>query len=214
LGHNIEAEVEASRKNWDAAQAAYRASLQRAKTSETTAKLHSVLLADGKAADAERLATEWLKANPKDAGFNYYLGDLALAQNKLDAAEARYRAVLEVQPENALAMNNVAWLMAKQGRPGAVAMAEKANALLPNRAPLVDTLASALEAENQLPKAIEAQRRAVALEPKDPGMSLRLAKLYIKAGDKVMARKELDTLTGLGDKFAGQAEVATLLKSL
>lgn len=214
LGHNIEAEVESSRKNWDAAQAAYRASLLRAKTSETTAKLHTTLLAGGKTAEAERLSAEWLKANPKDAGFNYYLGDLALAQNKLDVAEARYRAVLEVQPENALAMNNVAWLLARQGKPGAVAMAEKANELLPNRAPIVDTLASALEAENQLPKAIEAQKRAIALEPKDPGMSLRLAKLYIKTGDKTLARNELDALARLGDKFTGQAEVAALLKTL
>ncbi len=214
LGHNIEAEVEASRQNWDAAQAAYRSSLQRAKSADTTAKLHTVLLAGGKAADADRLAADWLKANPKDAAFNYYLGDLALAQDKLDVAEARYRAVLDVQPENALAMNNVAWLLAKQGKPGAVAMAEKANVLLPNRAPIVDTLASALEAENQLPKAIEAQKRAVALEPKDPGMSLRLAKLYIKAGDKTLARNELDALTRLGDKFNGQAEVAALLKTL
>ncbi len=214
LGHNIEAEVEASRQNWDAAQAAYRASMQRARSSETMAKLHSVLLAGGKAAEADRLAADWLKANPKDAAFNYYLGDLALAQNKLDLAEARYRDVLAVQPDNALAMNNVAWLLAKQGKPGAVAMAEKANELLPNRAPLVDTLATALEAENQLPKAIEAQKRAIALEPKDPSMSLRLAKLYIKAGDKTLARSELDTLARLGDKFKGQAEVAALLKTL
>ena len=122
--------------------------------------------------------------------------------------------MLEVQPENALAMNNVAWLLASQGKPGAVAMAEKANELLPNRAPIVDTLASALAADNQLPKAIEAQKRAIALEPKDPGMSLRLAKLYLKAGDKTLARNELDALTRLGDKFKGQAEVAALLKTL
>ncbi|MBA4177486.1 MAG: PEP-CTERM system TPR-repeat protein PrsT [Leptothrix sp. (in: Bacteria)] len=214
LGHNMEAEVEASRQNWAAAQAAYRASLQRAKTSETTAKLHTVLMAAGKAAEAERLSAEWTKANPKDAAFLYYLGDLALAQKKLDEAEARYRAVLEVQPENALAMNNVAWLLASQRKPGAVALAEKADALLPNRAPILDTLALALEADNQLPKAVEAQKRAVALAPKDPGMSMRLAKLYIKAGDKTLARNELEALSRLGDKFTGQAEVATLLKSL
>jgi putative PEP-CTERM system TPR-repeat lipoprotein len=214
LGYTLEAEIEASRKNWDAAQSAYRASLQRAKTSETTAKLHAALMAAGKSADADRLATEWLKANPKDTSFQYFLGDVALSQNKLDQAEARYRAVLEVQPDNALALNNVAWLLVKQGKPGAVAMAERANTLLPNRAPLVDTLSTALEADNQLPKAIEAQKRAVALEPKDPSLTLRLAKLYIKSGDKALARAELDGLVKLGDKFAGQAEVATLLKSL
>ena len=213
-GYSIEAEIEAGRKNWEPALAAYRASLQRAKSSETAAKLHGALLASGKAAEAERMAADWLKANPKDAGFNYFLGDVALAQNDLPRAEARYRAVLEQQPENALAMNNVAWLMVKAGQPGAVAMAEKANTLMPNRAPLVDTLATALEADNQLPKAIEMQKRAIALEPGDPNLTMRLAKLYIKTGDKPRARAELEALARLGDKFAGQAEVVSLLKTL
>jgi protein involved in temperature-dependent protein secretion len=93
-------------------------------------------------------------------------------------------------------------------------MAEKANSLLPDRAPLLDTLSMALEAENQLPKAIEAQARAIKLEPADHGLVLRLAKLYIKSGDKPRAKAELEVLAKLSDKFAGQAEVAALLKSL
>ena len=213
-GFTIEGEIEVSRKNWDAAINAFRASLKVAPSSETTAKLHTALMAAKKPAEAERLAAEWLKAHPKDAGFQYFLGDIALAQDDLTRAEARYRAVLEVQPDNALAMNNVAWLLAKQGKPGALAMAQKANQLLPDRAPLVDTLSMALEAENKLPEAIEAQKRAITLEPKDPGLTLRLAKLYIKAGDKTRARGELDALGKLGDKFAGQPEVARLLSTL
>ncbi len=213
-GFTMEGEIEVGRKNWDAAITAYRASLKLAATSETTAKLHTALLAAKKPADAERLAADWTKANPKDASFHYFLGDVALAQNDLPRAEARYRNVLEVQPENALALNNVAWLLVQQGKPGALAMAQKANQLLPDRAPLVDTLSVALEAENKLPEAIEAQKRAITLQPKDPGLTLRLAKLYIKAGDKTRARGELDALVRLGDKFAGQPEVAKLLSTL
>ena len=210
----LEGEIEVSRKNWDAAIAAYRASLKLAPSSENTAKLHTALLAAKKPADAERLAAEWTKAYPKDASFMYFLGDVALAQNDLPRAEARYRSVLEVQPDNALALNNVAWLLVKQGKPGALALAQKANQLLPDRAPLVDTLAVALESENKLPEAIEAQKRAIALEPKDPSLTLRLAKLYIKVGDKTRARGELDALSKLGTKFAGQPEVAQLLGTL
>lgn len=213
-GFTLEGEIEVSRKNWEAAIGAYRASLKLAASSETTAKLHTALLAAKKTADADRLAADWLKNNPKDASFNYFLGDVALAQNDMTRAEARYRAVLEVQPDNALALNNVAWLLAKQGKPGALAMAQKANQLLPDRAPLIDTLSIALEGENKLPEAIEAQKRAVTLEPKDPSLALRLAKLYIKAGDKGRARGELDALSKLGDKFAGQPEVTQLLSSL
>ena len=214
MGFTIEGEIEVSRKNWDAAINAYRASLKLAPSSETTAKLHTALLAAKKPAEADRLAADWLKANPKDASFHYFLGDVALAQNDVVRAEAHYRTVLDVQPDNALALNNVAWLLAKQGKPGALAMAQKANQLLPERAPLIDTLSMALEADNKLPEAIEAQKRAITLEPKDPSLTLRLAKLYIKAGDKTRARGELDTLSKLGEKFAGQPEVAQLLSTL
>ena len=213
-GFLLEGEIEAGRKGWDATAAAYRAALQRSPASDTNAKLHSTLLAAGKTADAERLAADWLKSHPKDSAFLYYLGDMALAKEDYAAAESRYRAVLELQPDNALALNNVAWLLVKQGKPGGVVMAERANKLMPDRAPLLDTLATALEADNQLPKAIDAQKRAIVIEPKDASLTLRLAKLYIKGGDKDRARAELEILVKLGDKFPAHAEVATLLKSL
>ena len=119
-----------------------------------------------------------------------------------------------MQPRNALAMNNIAWLMAKQGKPGAVAMAEKANELMPGKVALLDTLATALASEGKLPKAIDVQKSAIARSPNDPGLKLALAKLLIKSGDKAYARSELEDLAKLGDKFRGQAEVASLLKTL
>ena len=214
LGFSLEGDVEASRANWDGAIAAYRSALQRAGSTDNAVKLHSALRRAGKTADAERTAAEWIKANPKDAGYQYYLGDVAMAGKDNAAAETRYRAVLAIQPKNPLALNNVAWLMVQQGKPGAVALAEEATKLLPDRAPLLDTLAAALAADNQLPKAIEMQSRAVARAPNDGAMKLNLARYYAKAGDKAKARAELESLAKLGDKFPEQAAVAALLKTL
>lgn len=45
-------------------------------------------------------------------------------------------------------------------------------------------------------------------------MRLSLAKLYLKSGDKAMARTELDQLAKLGYQFRDQAEVDQLRKSL
>lgn len=214
-GYALEGEIEAVTRNHEASIAAFRAAAQRAPAStEVQTKLHLALVSAGKGADAERLANAWIKAHPKDAVFLFHLGDQALTMSDLPRAEARYRAVLEVAPEHALALNNLAWVLARQGKPGAVAMAEKANRLLPNRSALLDTLATTLEADNQIAKAIDAQKRAIALAPKDPGLNLRLARLYIKSGDKAGARAELDALARLGDRFPGQAEVAALLKTL
>ncbi len=214
IGFSLEGDVEAQRGNWDAAIAAYRAGLQRGASTELTIKLHVALVNGGKRPEADRLTAEWQKANPKDAAFIYYLGDFALQRKEMAEAEAHYRQVIELQPRNALAYNNVAWLMATAGRPGAVTMAEKANALLPERAPLLDTLATALAGENQITKAVEVQRRALARNPDDPSLRLNLAKHLLKAGEKDQARFELEALQKLGPKFGGQAEVTALMKTV
>jgi cellulose synthase operon protein C len=213
-GWLLEGDVETSRNKPAAAAAALRTALKKVGTTETAIKLHNAVLASNQRAEADRFAEDWNKQHPRDAGFRFYLGDMALSRGENAAAEGHYRSVLDLQPKNAMALNNVAWLMVQQNKPGATAMAQQAVELLNDRAPLLDTLASAWAAENKLSKAIEVQRRAVALAPNDPGIRLNLAKHFAKAGEKSEAKAELDILVKLGDKFKGQNEVAALLKTL
>lgn len=213
-GFLLEADVEMSRKRPDAAVAPLRMALQLAPDPQTAIRLHAVLGAAKRGPEAERLAAAWLKDHPKDVAFRYYQGDAALARRDLAAAEAHYREVLEIQPKHALALNNVAWLMAQQKKPGALALAEQANALAPNQPAVMDTLAYILALEKQAPRAVELQRKAMALAPENQGLRLTLAKIYLENGDRANARSELETLAKLGDKFGAQAEVAQLLASL
>ncbi len=214
LGWLLEGDLESARKNMPAAMAAYRTATQREAPTEAAIRLHRSLQVTGQAADAEGFAQQWQKSQPKDAVFRYYLGDTALAQRDLAAAEAHYRAVLEITPDNALAMNNIAWILASQGKPGGVALATKANEIAPDRAPILDTLALAQAAEGQLTQAVTTQKRAIALAPGDPTLKLALARLYIKSGEKAFARAELEDLANLGDKFAEQGQVKELLKQV
>ena len=214
MAHSLEGDIEVSRKNWDAALVAYRTAFALGKTTDLAVRMHTVLRASGKNAEADRLSADWVKDKPQDAAFRYYLGDVAIGKNDLDGAEGQYRKVLELQPRNALAMNNVAWLLIKQNKPGAMALATQANEVLPGRAPLMDTLAMALAADGKLPKAIDMQKAAIARSPSDPSLKLSLAKLLIKSGDKPYARAELEELAKQGDRFKDHAEVTALLKTL
>lgn len=213
-GFALEGEIQASLKNWNGATSAYSAALQKGSNTELAMRLHHSLTSAGKASDAGRFAADWRKSNPEDAGFSFYMGERASVASDWPAAEAHFRDVLAVQPRNAAAMNNIAWLMVKRRQPGAVAMAQQAGSLMPDRAPFLDTLALALESENQLEKAIETQKRAVQLDAKNPYLRLHLAQLLSKNGDKAGAREQLNGLSALGDSFPGQAEAAALLKSL
>ncbi len=214
VGHVLEGDVEASRKNLKAALAAYQAGLRKSNNQEAATRAHGTMVALGQTEAAEKFAQTWINEHPKDALFSFYLADRALAARDYPLAETRYRDVLKLQPNNALALNNVAWLMVQQGKPGATPFAERANQLLPGRPPLMDTWASALAVEKQLPKAVELQKQAVERAPEEGSLRMNLAKLYIKSEQKGLARQELERLEKMGRKYPNQEEVTQLLKAL
>ncbi len=213
VGYHMEGDIELRRKNWDAAAAALRKAVARPQPGDAAQRLHAALSAGKKSADAAAFAQDWRQKHPDDAAFVLYLGDKAMASGQLPEAELLYRQVLDKQPQQVLALNNLAYVLATQKKPGAVAIAEQALKLAPKSAPVMDTLALALAAEQQLPRAVDVQKQAVAAAPEAYNFRLQLARLMLQAGDKATARSELSTLAALGNKFPRQAEVAALIKS-
>jgi len=214
-GYVFEGTIEGARQRFDQAVQAYRAGMKATGgTSELAMGLHAALTAMKQPAQAEKQAADWLKGHPNDTIFRFYRGDLAMAQGDFSAAEARYREVLKIQPEQPQALNNVAWLMAAAKKPGAVAMAEKASQLQPNNPSFMDTLALALAADGQAAKAVQQMKMALAIDEKNPALRLNLARFMIQAGDKPAAKAELESLAALRGAFPRQKEVAELLKSL
>lgn len=210
----LEARVHMEQKNWDAAANALRASLQQKKSSEAAVKLHTVLIAAGRKNEADKLEQAWRTEFPRDMVFLFYLGDVAMSRQEWSQAEQHYRSTVEIQPEYAEALNNIAWLLAKQGKPGALPFAQRANDLRPGNPHLMDTLANAMASEGLVKEALDLERKAVAMSPQLLNLRLGLARIALKAGDKTLAKTELEGLAYLGDKFADQAEVANLLRTL
>jgi len=214
IGWSFEGDIEHGRGRWDAALAAYRSALQREKNPQLAVKAHRTLLASGAQAEASRFAAGWLKDQPRDAIFLGHLGEIAMSKGDMATAESLYRAVIAIHPDNALALNNIAFVLLKTRKESALPFAEKANQLAPGQPALMDTLALALGAERQFPRAIEIQKKAIELAPQYFSLRLSLAQLFIQAGDKTQARKELETLAALGEKFDKQPEVSRLIGSL
>jgi len=214
IGYILEGDINASQKKWPEAIAIYRNALKQLTTPELAKKLHTALLASGNAAEAEKMATSWLKEHPRDVAFRLHLGDIATGNKDYPLAAQHYRSLIEIQPNNALALNNLAWVSGQLKSPKAIEYAEKANQLAPNQPPFMDTLAMLLAEKGETTKAIELLRKATALAPQAGVIQMNLAKVLIKAGKKDEARKELDALAKLGEKFPGQAEVSRLQKEL
>ena len=213
-GYEFEGDIAASQKKWDVAADAYRNGLKQVQSPKLAIKLHTTLGVAGKAGDADKFSTAWLKDNPKDVSVRRYLGDVATARKEYAPAEKMYVDVIRIQPNDAIALNNLAWVTGKLGKDGAIAYAEKAVSLAPTQPAFMDTLAMLLSEKGDYAKALEWQTKAVAAQPENGAYKLNLAKVHLKGGNKDLARKELDALAKLGDKFQGQSEVTSLLKNL
>ena len=214
MGFIQEGDALRAQKNNEGALAAYKTALGKAAPSEAATRYYAMHMSTGKTADADKFATGWKREHPKDVQFLSYYGTAALARQDFAAAEATYQSIVELQPNNAAALNNVAWLMVKAGKPGALPIAQKANALAPNQPAVMNTLAVALAADKQVDQAIELQKKVLGLMPESQAMQLELARLHLQAGQKPQARALLEPLDKLGDKFAGHAEVKALLAGI
>jgi len=212
-GYLMEGDIAATQKNWTAAADAYRAGLKVVPAPILAVKAHGALLQGGKGDEAGKFAAGWLKEKPADAVFRMHLGDMATVRKEYAEAEKQYGVVLREQPKNAVVMNNLAWTLGKLRKDG-IPLAQKALEIAPDQPAFMDTLAGLYSDKGDYAKALEWQNKALGKSPEQPLYKLNLAKIHIQGGKKDLARKELDDLAKLGDKFGGQGEVAALLKTL
>jgi putative PEP-CTERM system TPR-repeat lipoprotein len=212
-GYLLEGEIALTQKNWSGAADVFRTGLKTVPSPVLAVKAHAALLEGGKKDEAEKFAATWLKEKPVDPAFRSHLGDVASTRKDYVEAERQYQSVLRLQPANAIALNNLAWVSGKLNKDG-IPMALKALELVPEEPAFMDTLAGLYSDKGDYGKALEWQTRTVARAPGQPLYKLNLAKIHIKGGKKDLARKELDELAKLGDKFVRQAEVAAMLKTL
>jgi len=213
-GWTFEGDLQASKGNGAAAISAFKTSFAKRPAEETVLKLHRALIVAGQTAEADKLEADWLSKHPDASMFSLYLGDQAMSRKDFARAEPHYRRVLAIQPANVIALNNLAWLLHRSGKPGALEMSEKALALAPNSDAVLDTVAEIQAAAGHLDKALTMQRRAIQLAPEQPMHRLHLAQYLVTNGQKAQAKQELQALAELGTSFPRQDEVQKLLASL
>lgn len=213
-GYSLEAAYLVRTKAADQAVGVLREGVSRTRDPELAGKLFSLLLQLGRDAEAASFGSDWMRQHPSDAAFEYLMSVRDIARGDLRMAEQRLARVLLVFPSNGLALNNMAWVLVKNGKSGAVEYARRAVSVMPDQPDLMDTLAMALAAEGKVAEALTIQRRALDLSEGKPDIRLGLARLALQAGDKAAAREELQKLDQLGNTFREHAEVKALLQKL
>lgn len=214
IGLMLEGDVFASQKKWDEAANAYREGQKKFSSPDFVLRRYEALSQGGKNAEAEKVAAEWFKGNPKDAIVRVFLAERGIRDKQYEIAVQQYKAVLQMQPNNAVILNNLAWAAGQIKDPKAVEYAEKALSLQPNSAAIMDTLGMLLTERGNAERGVELLQKAVAAAPEAHAIRLNLAKALVAAGRKDQAKLELEPLIKLGDKFPGKEEAAALMKTL
>jgi putative PEP-CTERM system TPR-repeat lipoprotein len=214
-GYILEGDAYASRKQWTEAVNAYRKGLARgAVNTDLAARTVAAMRAGGRTADGDKFAAAWIHDHPKDRDFRSYLAESAIVKGDFATAAQQYKLILELKPDDALTLNNLAWSAGQLKDPKAIEYAERADQLVPNNPAILDTLGVLLVDKGDMKRGIESLQRATALAPNAPGIRLNLARALVRDGQKEAAKKELQTLAQLGDKFPAQAEVTKLMQGL
>ena len=149
-------------------------------------------------------------------GAHTAVATLQLVLNRRAEAKARYQRVLGIDPNAAVAANNLAWMQAEDGDNLDVALqhAQTAVARLPESAEVSDTLGFVYHAKGLYSQAISAFQTSIKLDPRNPIYHYHLGLSYARSGDAAQAKRSLSSALGLSPSFVVAGDARATLASL
>jgi tetratricopeptide (TPR) repeat protein len=171
-----------------------RKALEAAKTGDPTLRT-DLMLADldrreNRIDAARQRLTAIVTAEPKNLDALIVLGSLEGEAGNRAAAIARYRAVLEVDSSNLLALNNLAYALALEDADAALKFAQKATEIAPDDPNVQDTIGWVYYRKGNYRTAVNYLKTAVEKES-TPQRQFHLAMCYLKSGEDTLRQKML-----------------------
>lgn len=159
--------------------------------------LATYLARTGRMDETIRTYEQAVSAQPNNARLHFVLATLYESQGVRDKAREHYEAAIRVDPEFGVAKNNLAYLLAEEGRDldRALDLAQEAKALLPDNPSAADTLGYVLLRKGVPSAAIGYLREAEAgFDATRPDLGIvrhHLAQAYEANGEPEKAREVL-----------------------
>ena len=186
------------------------------KNSEARLKLGVVQSERGATDQALQTYLDGSKSNPRETAFYLLAGGIYENRQDWDHAKQQYQKVLEIQPDNPLASNNLAYVILQQGGnvDVAFAMAQTARRQLPDNPNTADTLGWAFYHKHVYGSAINLFKEAVKKDPDNALFNLHLGLAYAKNGQAAPSQQQLDRVMKINPKLPGIDELRTALDQL
>jgi uncharacterized protein (TIGR03790 family) len=172
-------------------------------------------IARGTPGDAEKILERATELEPRLNVVHLALGSLYEQRGDYDKAMDRYRRVLATEPENVVALNNLAFALAdhQHAPKEALPFAEKAFRLSPD-ATIADTFGWIHHLLGNDASAAPLLERAVAGIPDNADVQLHAAFAHAALSDLTKARKELEAAERLDPRLSDRADVKALREKL
>ena len=153
---------------------------------------------------------------PKAVWAHTLIGMSLQIQNRLPEAKQRYEKILEIDPEAAIAANNLAVLLADAGENlnRALNLAQTAMRQLPESPEVNDTIATVYMKQGLPSVAIPHLELSVRKDPASPTYQFHLGQAHAQAGQKAQARAAFERALALDPGFDGSQEARRQLSQL
>lgn len=201
---------------FQAAAGAYATAFEKESTRELALRLFEVRLRSEFPKPAKSLI-EWNRQNPGDIEIMMALAQWHQMTDAFDAAAELYRAVLEVEPNDLAALNNLALIYAEQDDSRALAMAERAYRIAPENPAVMDTLGWILVNQGDAGRGLSLIRQAATAAPAVPEIQYHLAVALSQSrneADRAAAESILTALLDSQASFENRGAAKALLKTI
>jgi len=183
---------------------------------ECYALLGQLYVQTGRLDEGRREFEGMAKRDPTSVGAQTMVGIILNRQGRVDDAIRQYEQLVTVQPEAAVAANNLAWIYAEQIRnlDRALALASSARKVMPTDPGVADTLGWTYYRKDLPLLGLPYLREAAQKQPQNAVYRYHLGAAYAKAKDPKNAIVELEAALKISTKFAGAEDAKKLLVEL
>jgi tetratricopeptide (TPR) repeat protein len=210
------------KKDYKAADSAFRKSIDLDKNnSDALLKLGQVQVAEGSVDAALQTYQNSLHGSPEDVKFYILMGELYESKKDWTQAKNAYQKALELQPENALASNNLSYVILQTGGniDVALSLAQVARRGMPESANAADTLGWVYYQKGAYQSAIDLFQEALKLNERDRGADdptyhYHLALAYAKTNQPALARQHLERVLKIDPNYSNVGDVRKMLQEL
>lgn len=163
---------------------------------------------------SQHLLESWVDQHPGDISVRSELASVYESFGKKQQAIAQYKALLQEDGDNVLALNNLAWELRNTDPVLALSYAEQAVKNSPENAAAIDTLAVVQFKNDDNDRAQRTIARALKVDPDNPAFLYHSAMIMASKGDSDRAIITLKAVLAEEREFAEREDAEQLLAQL